>query len=366
MKVVIVDDSVVFRMALKQALGSIEGLDVVAAVSNGKLAVDYLKNNPDIDLITLDMEMPVLDGMGTIIEIRKFNKTIPIIVFSSLTTKGAEKTIEALNNGANDFVTKEEVGGAKSIENSMDMIKQGLLPKIQAFYKARRKSDTFETKAKTPTTKTSSDGERATAPVDRVINNVPSMTIKPRLIVMASSTGGPEALTQVFKNLKAGNSNLPILLVQHMPPLFTAKLAEMLSRVSPGYQVIEAKGGEKLMPGVCYIAPGDFHMRYASNGVITLDQEEKNCFVRPAANLLFDSVAKNYNQQVASFVLTGMGEDGGAGVLELSKKGSYNFYQSERTCTVFGMPAAIHRSGKGHEVDLIEIPKIINELNSRI
>ncbi len=375
MKVVIVDDSVVFRMALKQALGAIDGLEVVNAFSNGKLAVDYLKNNPDIDLITLDMEMPVLDGMGTIIEIRKFNKQIPIIVFSSLTTKGAEKTIEALNSGANDFVTKEEVGGAKSIDNSIEMIKQSLLPKIQAFYRARRHC--VESDGKARNIGIAQEKAKASSGIAQTghgqqddrsgdINKLPSMLKKPRLIVIASSTGGPEALTQVFKQLKAGGHNTPILLVQHMPPLFTSKLAEMLSRVSPGYKVLEAKGGESLMPGVCYIAPGDFHMRLNRDLKISLDQEEKDCFVRPAANCLFASVAKFYEQQVASFVLTGMGEDGGNGVVELSKKGSYNFYQSERTCTVFGMPAAIHRLGSGYEVDLMEIPKIINDMNSRI
>lgn len=371
MKVVIVDDSVVFRMALKQALGSIEGLEVASALSNGQLAVEYLKNNSDVDLITLDMEMPVLDGMGTIVEIRKFNKNIPIIVFSSLTTKGAEKTIEALNNGANDFVTKEEAGGAKSIDRSIEMIKQGLLPKIQALYNERKNSRREENLS---TTRNNLEDNANLSPHERVrlvegdrkINSIPDLTINPKLIVMASSTGGPEALTQVFRELNEGPKNLPILLVQHMPPLFTAKLAEMLSRISPGYRVQEAKGGESLLAGVCYIAPGDYHMRINSKLQLTLDQEEKNCFVRPSANVLFESVAQYYEKQVASFVLTGMGEDGGTGVVELSKKGSYNFYQSQRTCTVFGMPAAVQRSGTGYEVDLIEIPKIINTINSRI
>ena len=368
MKVIIVDDSVVFRMALKQGLGSIDGVEVISAFSNGKLAVDYLKTHPEIDLVTLDMEMPVLDGMATIVEIRKFNKVIPIIVFSSLTTRGAEKTIEALNNGANDFVTKEEVGGAISIDNSIEMIKQGLLPKIKAFYNVRKRvnqQNEGSIKSAINSTDQMAKNDRPLSS-ERSINVVPDMPIKPRLIVMASSTGGPEALTNIFTKLARGNQNLPILLVQHMPPLFTDKLAQMLTRVSPGYEVIEAKGGETLTPGICYIAPGDYHMRLGNTGKIVLDQEEKNCFVRPAANCLFESVAQFYSSQVASFVLTGMGEDGGKGIIELSKKGSYNFYQSERTCTVFGMPAAIHRSGLGHEIDLMEVPKIINKLNSRL
>ena len=367
MKIVIVDDSVVFRMALKQALGDVEGIQVVNAFSNGQLCVDYLKSGNQVDLITLDMEMPVLDGTATINKIREFNKKIPIIVFSSLTTRGAEKTLEALNSGANDFVTKEEAGGATSLEGSIEMIKQSLVPKIKAFKKVVPAS---EENTPSPVSEPQKVTPVVPAPVeatdDSKVNRLPEMTRKPRLIVMASSTGGPEALTNVFKALEKRNNNLPILLVQHMPPVFTTKLAEMLTRVSPGYEVIEAKGGETLNPGVCYLAPGDYHMRLNKDGVITLDQEEKVCFVRPAANCLFDSVANNYEQQVASFVLTGMGDDGGQGVISLSEKGSYNFYQSKRTCTVFGMPGAIQRTGKGNEVDLLKIPEIINDINSRI
>lgn len=132
MKILIVDDSVVFRMAIKQALTEIPEVEIVGALSNGQLAVDFLEKGAAVDLITLDMEMPILDGMETIKKVRKFNKRVAIIVFSSHTTKGAEKTIDALSLGANDFVTKEESGGAKSIDNSLAMIRENLFPKIAA------------------------------------------------------------------------------------------------------------------------------------------------------------------------------------------------------------------------------------------
>lgn len=348
MKVLIVDDSVVFRLAIKQALGEIASVEIVEALSNGQLAVDYLKKGSPVDLVTLDMEMPVLDGMETIKKIREFNKRVPIIVFSSLTTKGAEKTIEALSLGANDFVAKQDSGGAGSIDASLAMIRENLLPKIKAFQK-------MITIRNAPTPKS----------VNQQLDQEIDLPIKPKIIVMASSTGGPEALSKVFRNLKGGQ-NVPILLVQHMPPIFTAKLADMLNRISAGYTVLEAKGGESLEPSHCYVAPGDYHMVLDSQGLIQLNKKEKDCFVRPAANCLFESVAQNFKQKVASFVLTGMGEDGARGVVELSKHESYNFYQDQGSCTVWGMPAAIERSGLGKCLELSHIPEVINYINSRI
>lgn len=349
MKVLIVDDSVVFRMAIKQALGEVPGVEVVGALSNGQLAVDFLKKGGGVDLITLDMEMPVLDGLETIKAIREIDKEVPIVVFSALTTKGAEKTIQALQNGANDFVTKQEAGGANSIDKSLEMIRQSLLPMLKEIQQSQFKTPIKEIGQEVPK-KESKDF---------------TLVKKPRLIVMASSTGGPEALGTIFRSLKPG-ANTPILLVQHMPPVFTQKLAEMLSKISPGYDVCEATSGMELKPSTCYIAPGDYHMVLTSKGTLELNQGEKVCFVRPAANVLFESVANNYNQQVASIVLTGMGDDGALGVKALSQKGSYNFYQSKRTCTVFGMPAAVERMAPANEIELQDVATLINEINARI
>lgn len=349
MRVLIVDDSVVFRMAIRQALEEVEGVQIVGALSNGQLAVDFLKKGNEVDLITLDMEMPVLDGLSAIKEIRKINTRVPIIVFSSLTTKGAEKTIDALSSGANDFVTKEETGGATSIEKSLEMIRQSLLPKIEAFKGTKPKLQAGEA-LKTPA---------------KTTNIELTMVKKPRLIVMTSSTGGPDALSKVFRGLKEGK-NVPILLVQHMPPVFTEKLAEMLTNISPGYTVKEGKPGDTLKESTCYLAPGDYHMVMKPDQSIDLNQKEKVCYVRPAANCLFESVAENYKAQIASFVLTGMGDDGAEGIKKLSSKGSYNFYQDEASCTVFGMPAAAMRTGIAQEVQLEKISEVINSINARL
>lgn len=349
MKILIVDDSVVFRMAIKQALEEVEGVQIVGALSNGQLAVDFLKAGNAVDLVTLDMEMPVLDGLSTIKEIRKFNRKVPIIVFSSLTTKGAEKTIDALSSGANDFVTKEETGGAASIEKSLSMIRQSLLPKIEAF---KRQASLKAV----PT---------ASAPAIPQVSH-DNLIRKPKLIVMASSTGGPDALSKIFRELKSTQNNTPILLVQHMPPVFTEKLAEMLSNISPGYQVKEGKPGDILRPGVCYLAPGDYHMVMKPDLSIDLNQKEKVCYVRPAANCLFETVANHFKEQVLSIVLTGMGDDGAEGVKKLSERGSYNFFQDEMSCTVFGMPAAIKRTGLGQEIQLSQVSELINKINARV
>ncbi|PIQ61077.1 MAG: chemotaxis response regulator protein-glutamate methylesterase, partial [Bdellovibrio sp. CG12_big_fil_rev_8_21_14_0_65_39_13] len=218
MKVLVVDDSVVFRMAISQALSEVPGISNPKTVSNGQLAIQHLKNFPDTDLITLDLEMPVMDGIQTIKEIRKFNRKVIIIVFSSLSVKGAEKTLEALTSGANDFVTKQEAGGATSIDASLGMIRELLLPKVSAFSKRQNSEPIAQETLKTKT------------------EDLISMTIKPRLIVIGSSTGGPEALSTIFKGLNV-RANIPILIVQHMPPIFTDKLAQMLNNLTPYAEV---------------------------------------------------------------------------------------------------------------------------------
>jgi two-component system chemotaxis response regulator CheB len=300
LKILVVDDSTVFRNAITEVLQTVPELNVFKSVVNGKLALDILRLHPDVDLITLDMEMPVMDGLTTIKEIRKVNLDVTIILFSSKTVKGTELIIEALNAGADDFVTKPE---------GMDGIKEELLPKVLAFRTHKNKrSKIVENKA---TAKTE---------IALIKSIIP---IKPKLIVIGSSTGGPEALTAVFKSITEKVS-IPILLVQHMPAMFTEKLALVLTKYSP-VVVREAKNGDSLEAGVCLVAPGDFHMTLNKDGKIHLDQNEKNCFVRPSVNVLLESVANNFDHQVLNIIMTGMGEDGAVGSKKLSDKGAYTY-----------------------------------------
>jgi two-component system chemotaxis response regulator CheB len=321
--ILVVDDSIVFRSAIVTAIKSENGLEVVRSLMNGKLAVDYVLQNPNVNLITLDMEMPVMDGIETIKEIRKFNKKVVIIVFSSLTQKGAEKTFEALNAGANDFVTKPENVGSNA-DQSIISIKEELIPKILAF---REK--------KYVASEPSKNEIRST--------NILNFDLKqrPNLVLIGCSTGGPEALGTLFKNIK-NNLTVPILIVQHMPPMFTEKLAEMLSKLST-LKVSEAHDGDKLLPGVCYVAPGDFHMTIGPDNIVHLDKNEKVCFVRPSVDVLFNSVAANFRGNILAFVLTGMGEDGAVGAKKLFDKGANIFIQDKESSIVWGMPGSVKK-----------------------
>ncbi len=349
-KVLVVDDSIVFRTSITQALSSEYAIDVVGSASNGKVAIDMLKKNPSINLITLDMEMPVMDGMETIKEIRSFNKDIVIIVFSSQTLAGAEKTIKALSLGANDFVTKVESRG--TIESSIEMIRQELAPRIKALAEARVRS----------IKKAPAEVSRPSTPADSV-KKFREMLVKPKLICLGSSTGGPDTLSKIFSQLNY--IDVPMLLVQHMPPIFTSKLAEALNNLSEN-TVLEAQDGYQLKPGTCYLAPGNYHMVIDRNGIIRLNQEEKVCFVRPSVDVLFESVAENFKEQVLSLVLTGMGSDGANGCRALKRIDAYMGYQNEESCVVFGMPAAVANANVGAvEVDLALVPTLLNGIAKR-
>ncbi|MDD0854204.1 chemotaxis-specific protein-glutamate methyltransferase CheB [Halobacteriovorax sp. GB3] len=353
----IVDDSIVYRSAISQALNDVPEVEVFKAVSNGKIAIDFLKQNPDIDLITLDLEMPVMDGIETLKNIRAFNRDVNIIVFSSFTTRGAEKTIDALSAGADDFVPKVE--GGNSIEESIEMIKKELVHKIKAF--ASRTTKRSEVKKIIQQVSTAERQDTSSSLEDIV----GSMTVKPKLVCIGCSTGGPEALSKIFRGLNK-KPNYPILLVQHMPPMFTEKLASMLDKISP-VDVVEAKEGMKVENGMCYVAPGDYHMTIDKNMIVKLNQDEKVCFVRPAVDVLFESVAKNYNDQVLSIILTGMGEDGARGCRALSDKGAYQFIQDKESSIVWGMPGAVSRTGIDVKtLTLDSFSSLLNKVTERI
>jgi two-component system chemotaxis response regulator CheB len=343
MKILVVDDSIVYRAAIHKALEGAEGITALATAHNGKVAVDRLKNEK-FDLMTIDIEMPIMDGISAILEIRKFNKSIPIIVFSTLTLKGAEKTMEALQAGANDFCPKVE-GEIGDMESGIRLIREELLPRIQAL------------------------GSRKVIPI---INSQPdSQSLKnfiverPLALCIGSSTGGPEALKAVFSNLK-GPFKFPIFMVQHMPPLFTTQLAMMLSKVS-GLNVVEAKDGEIVSTNKIYLAPGDFHMKVVPKGndlSIQLNQGDKVCYVRPAVNVLLDSLVELYGRKCPAIILTGMGEDGLNGAKKIKASGGKVFIQDKESSVVWGMPGAIAALNLQDEtLTLAEIGKLINTMN---
>jgi two-component system chemotaxis response regulator CheB len=340
-RVLIVDDSTVVRRLISDALASDEAIEIAGTASNGKLALDKL---PQVcpDVVTMDIEMPGLDGLATLPLLRKMYPTLPVIMFSTLTRKGAVDTLNALSLGASDYVTKPSNVG--SVNEGLAAIKQELIPRIKAlcpFYQPAAPSH-----------------GTAKAKVARTVSRTPG---KVSLLAIGVSTGGPNALTEIFAGLPA-NFPVPILIVQHMPPVFTRYLAERLSAVS-AVKVWEATGGELLRPGVAYLAPGNFHMQLhsAGNGWTTrLNQLPMENSCRPAVDVLFRSVASVVGSQALALVLTGMGQDGLRGSEAIHHAGGRVLAQDQATSVVWGMPGSVVNAGLADQI--LPLSKIAGEL----
>ena len=340
MRVLIVDDSVVFRSAIKTALMSAGIVSEIDIASNGKIAVEKLQQSK-FDGVTLDLEMPVMDGIQTIQEIRKFDSNIPIIIFSAQNLNAANKTIKALEIGADDFVQKLQ--NSTDVNENLKLIQQELVPRFKALIEKKTKKTIEIVKKKTT-------GE------------FHFKNFKADLVCIGSSTGGPDFLLKIFSKIKM--LNVPILIIQHMPPIFTTQLAKTLNDISPN-SASEAKVGDVLKPGHIYIAPGDYHMRIkkSDNGyIISLDQGEKVCFVRPAVDVTFDSVASQFEGNIAAYIFTGMGNDGADGCEKLRKKNTLVSIQDEESSVVWGMPRAVY--DRNLYDDLLTPEEIIQSINT--
>ena len=357
MKILVVDDSVVYRSGIRKALSTDSELEVVKAVSNGELAVEVMKSNPDIDLITLDLEMPVMNGIETIKEIRAFNKKVIILVFSAISVHGADTTLKALRLGANDFVTKVENTSVVDIDEGIELIRQELIPKVKAFDKLKTKSINRGIVDKNVGV------EREEVSTESLNTSIPDVK-GTGLVCIGCSTGGPDAVTKILNSLSAV-PQVPVLLVQHMPPIFTTRFAKSLTETS-NMEVIEAKEGDKLIPGKILLAPGDYHMKLVSKKgdyTVSIDQTEKECFVRPAVDVTFRSVADNYSGKILAIILTGMGEDGKIGMQILKNKKSVLCVQDEQSSVVWGMPGAVVRSNVSpHVLSLKQIAELLSSV----
>lgn len=346
-KILIVDDSLVYRHALNSALSECRDIQVVGAVKNGQEAIEFIAKNA-VDLVTLDIEMPVMDGFSVLQNLSQFPSKPKVIVFTSLDSIGANNAIRALHLGAHDFLTKIE--GTTDIGNNITEVKDALLPKIYSLLQID-KSYPHQVLATVPTE------------IKKSKNRLRPLKRKYDYIFIGSSTGGPEALREIFEGLKGGNL-IPILIVQHMPPLYTAMLAQTLE-INSSYKVIEAKNGMLVEKGKCYIAPGDFHMEVIPKDnhlIIKLNQAEKECFVRPSVNYLFRS-ADSVADHSLFIVLTGMGNDGVAGIEKILDKNPDVLIQDETTSVVWGMPGEIAaRNLHTQENKIGEIKIIINKL----
>jgi two-component system chemotaxis response regulator CheB len=316
-------------------LGLDPEIEVAGQATHGREAIE-LVDQLRPDAVTLDIEMPVLDGIGALDAIRRRHPRLPIIMFSTLTEKGATKTLEALSLGASDFVTKPS--NTTSMAESMASVREQLIPKLKALVGAYRVVGRGR------------EVGPAKVPPPPVRVTVPT-TARPEVLLIGCSTGGPDALSRVLEELP-GSLRVPVLVVQHMPPLFTTMFAERLDRVS-GLRVREAAEGDEPAPGEVLVAPGGFHLRVKRTAGIVrahLDEGPQENFCRPAVDALFRSAVDVYGGAAAAVVLTGMGSDGLVGCRLLAEKGARIVVQDEASSVVWGMPGAVATAGLAHEV----------------
>src|SRR3954454_11213002 len=336
----VVDDSVVVRKIVTDVLSEDPMITVVGTAPNGRLAVTKLEQLKP-DLITMDIEMPEMNGIEAVRTIRSGagltqRNRVPIIMFSTLTERGASATLDALSAGANDYVTKPANVG--SVAQSMESVRQQLVPKIKALTGRPMTSGPAAAPVATPVA--------VRPPVART-----TTPKEPAVLVIGSSTGGPEALTKVLPLLPA-SLPVPVLLVQHMPPVFTRQFAQRLDRLCP-LTVVEAGDGAPVVPGTVHIAPGDFHLTIGTSGAArrtSLNQAPPENFCRPAVDVLFRSAVAAYGGAVLGVVLTGMGFDGRIGAGQVREAGGTVVVQDQATSAVWGMPGAVAQAGFADEV----------------
>lgn len=331
-RVLIVDDAVVMRRLISEVLTRDENIEVVGTAPSGNVALQKLTQvNPD--LVTMDVEMPEMDGIETVRRLRLTHPKLPVIMFSTLTRRGAATTLDALGAGATDYVSKPE--NVANVEESMQRLTAELVPKIKAHcHKLCRPAAESDHTIFLKRVKS--------APVPAGIFHRPPVEI----VAIGTSTGGPNALGEVFRHFAQGIS-VPIVIVQHMPPLFTAMLAERLGKVS-GLPVHEGQHGQLLEAGHAYLAPGGAHMEvHRVDRQVQLQLHhgplENSC--RPAVDVLFRSVATTYGPGALAVVMTGMGADGLRGCQQIHEAGGRILTQDEATSVVWGMPGYVTRTG---------------------
>lgn len=334
----IVDDSAVIRGVETRTLEAEPDIKVVASVSNAALALSMLARTP-VDVMILDIEMPVLDGLSALPKIRALAPQVKVIMASTLTTRGGEISLEALRLGAIDFVPKPTTGSIFTADD----FKRELVRKVTAL--GRVELGRKHAAPSGATAATTAAPHASTAPSVPVKLRPASQT-RPTVIGIGSSTGGPQALMATLSALPAA-MQLPIVIVQHMPPTFTRLLADQLHRTT-GRPACEGEEGMALEPGHIYVAPGGVHMcieRGATGGIIHINNGPPENFCRPAVDPLFRSLATAYGPSALVLILTGMGSDGARGAEAVAAAGGTILAQDEATSVVWGMPGAAAATG---------------------
>lgn len=350
-KVLVVDDSIFMRKIIGSILKRYEDIEIVAYAKNGLEAIEMNKEfSPDI--ITMDVEMPKLNGIKALKQIMQ-EKPTKVIMLSSLTQEGASETIEALNSGAYDFVSKP-VGGLylelRKVENELvEKIRESQKVNVSLLnkFKYNEKQEVKPSLGKFLRT-------------SRSLNS----SEKDMVVCIGISTGGPNALHKIIPELPE-DINAGILIVQHMPPRFTKSLADRLDVLSK-VKVREAKDGDLVEKGLVLIAPGGLHMTVEQRGldkVVRLSKEPSNYIHKPSVNVLFQSIAEVYKKNSVALIMTGMGDDGAEQIKNIKEKGGITIAQSKETCVVYGMPrVAVEKGGIDFIVDLEKIPDKLLEI----
>ncbi|MBZ9538272.1 protein-glutamate methylesterase/protein-glutamine glutaminase [Modicisalibacter tunisiensis] len=335
-KVLCVDDSALIRDLMTEIINAHDDMEVVATAPDPLVARDLIKRtNPDV--LTLDVEMPRMDGIDFLERLMRL-RPMPVLMVSSLTQAGSEVTLKALELGAVDFIAKPQLG----IRSGMLEYSEMIADKLRAAARSR------------PRAAPRRDAPRAATPV-----RAPLISSE-KLIIIGASTGGTEAIRQVLEPLPANSP--AILITQHMPGGFTRSFAERLDRLCR-IQVKEAEEGERVLPGHAYIAPGDRHLKLARSGanyVVRLDDGEPVNRHRPSVDVLFHSAAVNAGRNAVGALLTGMGRDGAAGLLEMRQAGAHTLAQSEETCVVYGMPR--EAVALGAAVDIVDLDQMASRI----
>ncbi len=343
-RILVVDESVVIRKLLSDTLSGDPALEVVGTASDGRLALAKIGQlHPD--LITLDVEMPVMNGLETLVELRKLYPKLPVVMFSTLTEHGAAATLDALSLGASDYATKPSNTGSPAV--AIAAIRAELIPKIKALCAGHVKKFTT------------------------ILPPLPALPVRRaahrriEIVTIGTSTGGPNALAEVLPRIPK-DFPVPIVLVQHMPPIFTRLLAERLASHSE-IPVHEGSAGIILSPGQAWIAPGNYHMTVKRAGVgwrLELNQDPPENSCRPAVDVLFRSVAEVYGAGALGVVMTGMGSDGVIGAQCIRQKGGEVIIQNEASSVVWGMPGLVYASGQADAV--YPLDELSHEITRRV
>jgi len=337
-RVAVVDDSAFMRKVVTDCINTRDDMEVVAKFRNGKDLLEQIdRYKPDI--ITLDIEMPVLNGLETLKGLKELGMTYPVIMLSSLTSQNSVHTLECLELGAMDFVEKP----SGSLLLNSNEFKDTLIEKIVEIEKSKNKSNSIVNIAK------------------RINPVIKKKTGEIKAVVIGASTGGPKALQAVLTKLQ-GDIGVPVLVVQHMPKGFTKAFADRLNGICK-LKTVEAEDNMQIEKNTIYIAPGGYHMTVGQGNKIKNNQEPSIWGVRPAVDKLFESAVKEYGGNLLSVILTGMGRDGAAGTVLVKDAGGITISEDESTCTIYGMPKAAYETGK---VDIVlqlqHIPDKINNI----